>query len=89
MIAIWAAILAVAGVGVSRLTLNHDMLEWFPEGDPNHTATHFINDRLGGSVSMELLVDTGRENGFHEPELLKRIGSFNERIRANKRAVYV
>jgi len=70
---IWAGVLVVAATGLPKVVLGHHMLEWFPENDPIYVATHVLNDDLGGAVSFELLVDTGRENGFKDPDFLRRI----------------
>ena len=83
VLATWAALVAVSLLGMSRIHLGHDMLEWFPNGAPMHTAMHFMNDEFGGAVSYELLVSTGVENGLHEPaqlEKLEEVQRFLERF---------
>jgi predicted RND superfamily exporter protein len=66
-----SAVLAVSIVGITRLEFRYDPLSWFPEADPLRVGTEFIDTRMQGSFSLEFLVDTGRENGLHDPELLK------------------
>jgi predicted RND superfamily exporter protein len=73
VVAAWAALLLFSAAGLTRLTLNHHMLEWFPAGDATKEATIFLNEKMGGAASLELLIATGRENGFHEPELLRKL----------------
>jgi len=73
VIAVWAVILIGACVGLTRLVLGHHMLEWFPKRDPIYQATTLLNEELGGGVSYELLVVSGEENGFHDPELLSKV----------------
>ncbi len=78
----WTALLLGSGVGLARLTLNHHMLEWFPAGDATKEATIFLNEKMGGAASLELLVATGRNNGFHEPELLRKLDRIQRDLEA-------
>jgi predicted RND superfamily exporter protein len=75
-----SATLLFAIVGITRLTFSYEPLKWFPENDPVRIATEFVNAELGGSVSLEILVDTGRENGLHEPSMLKRLDELSQRV---------
>ncbi|MFQ5415693.1 MAG: RND family transporter, partial [Myxococcota bacterium] len=74
-----SAILIFAIVGITRLSFSYDPISWFPKDDPIRIATEFVNAEIGGSVSLEVLVDTGEENGLHEPSLLKRLDELGRR----------
>jgi predicted RND superfamily exporter protein len=74
-----SAILLVAIAGITRLTFSYDPTSWFPSEDPVRIATEFVNAELGGSISLEVLVDTGKENGLHEPSLLKGLEELTDR----------
>lgn len=65
-----AALLALSGWGASRLELSQDELRWFPEHEPLRTATELIDRELRGVMSIEVLIDSHRENGLHDPEML-------------------
>jgi predicted RND superfamily exporter protein len=72
-----AALTLLAGVGLRWIAYEHDPMTWFPEDDPIRTSTRVIDREMGGTLSLEVVVDTGRENGLHEPELqraLERLG---------------
>jgi predicted RND superfamily exporter protein len=79
VLAFMSAILFFAIVGITRLTFSYDPVRWFPEEDPVRVATEFVNAELGGSVSLEVLVDTGVENGLHAPSLLRRLDALGDR----------
>jgi predicted RND superfamily exporter protein len=68
-----AGLLCVALLGVSLLRFSHNPITWFPEDDPFRRSVAILNDELRGGIFMELLVDTGRENGLQDPEVLKRM----------------
>ena len=73
VLGVWLSLIAVSIVGLFRVQLGHNMLEWFPAEEPVYQATHFLNDHFGGAMSYEMLVDTDSENGLHEPEMLERL----------------
>jgi predicted RND superfamily exporter protein len=66
-------VLALSFAGTTRLSFSHDVMKWFPEDAPLRVATEFMNERLGGAMPMELVVESGRENGLYQPELLNRL----------------
>jgi len=73
VVGISALLVAVAATGASRLRFANDYLLWFPTGEPLVEATRLIDRELRGSVTLEAVLATGRENGLHAPELLRRI----------------
>ncbi|MBW2401430.1 MAG: MMPL family transporter [Deltaproteobacteria bacterium] len=73
VVAFMSAILLFAIVGITRLGFSYDPISWFPPDDPIRIATELVNAELGGSVSLEVLVDTGEENGLQEPSMLDRL----------------
>jgi predicted RND superfamily exporter protein len=68
-----AGLLCAALLGASLLRFSHDPIAWFPEDNPFRLSADILNRELTGAVFMELLVDTGRENGLQDPEILKRM----------------
>jgi predicted RND superfamily exporter protein len=66
-------LLCAALLGASLLRFSHNPIEWFPEGHPFRESVDLMNREFRGGVFMELLVDTGRENGLQDPEILKRM----------------
>jgi predicted RND superfamily exporter protein len=73
VIGVSALLLAVAAVGASRLRFFNDYMTWFPAHEPLVSATRLVDEELRGSVTLEAVVDTGRTNGLHDPELLRRL----------------
>ncbi len=73
VVLVWSGVLAVAGLGAAQLRFSHEPLSWFPEENPFRVASELVNERLRGSMFLELLVDTGVENGLHEPDVLRRM----------------
>jgi len=59
------------------LRVSSDPTSWFPEDHPYRVASDVLSERFGGTSSIELLLDTGRENGLHEPAIMSRIESLD------------
>jgi hypothetical protein len=69
-----AALLVLVGLdGVSRVRFSHDGLRWFPENDPLRIAAELVDRELGGASGLEIVVDTGVQNGLSDPETMNRI----------------
>ncbi len=74
------AVLGVSGIimiasvaGASAIRFSHNPLIWFPKDNEIRIATEEIDRELRGSMSLEVVIDTGRENGLYDPALLNRI----------------
>ncbi len=68
-----AVFVAFFAYGASLAKFSHRATDWFPKDDPIRVAALLIDDRLRGSMSLEVVLDTGRENGLHDPNVLSRI----------------
>jgi predicted RND superfamily exporter protein len=73
-------VVVVALLGFSRVTFEQNALEWFPDDDPIRRNIAITDTYMGGTSSIELLLDTGRENGLHEPEFQRRLDEFETRL---------
>lgn len=58
------------------LNFSHNIVTYFPKESPYRQNLNFIDKRLKGSITLELVLDTHRENGLHEPDMLDRIELF-------------
>lgn len=68
-----AALVAVALMGVFQLRLSHSPIKWFPEDNAYRISTDIMNEQMGGALFLEALIDTGVENGLHDPAVLQRM----------------
>lgn len=67
-------LLIVIGVlGALQIRFSHDGLSWFPETDRLHEDFRAIDENLGGSISLEVVVDTGEAGGLYEPKMMADI----------------
>ena len=67
------ALVVLAAVGMLRLRVSFDSLEWFPDDLPAKVATYKLDKTFGGSMGLELVLDTGRVDGLKDPKTLNAI----------------
>ena len=72
---ITAVVLVVALSGVREVRFSNEPLGYLFEDDEVRLAIETIDRRFEGISSVEILVDSGRENGLHEPDVLRRLES--------------
>ncbi len=81
-----AGIIALSGAGLMMVRFSHDVLRWFPKENPVRIATEKIDKELRGSIGLEVVVDTGKENGLYDYDLLKRLDNttaYLEKVRVD------
>ncbi len=66
----WFLLLGLCLIAISQLRPSHDPLRWFPTGSPVRDSMDLVNQEFGGATYVEIVVDSGRSNGLHEPDLL-------------------
>lgn len=76
------AITLAAAFSAAAVRFSHNAMTWFPEGEPVRESTEVIDQVNGGSVMLEITIDTGRENGLHQPEFLRRLDLATDHIPA-------
>ncbi|MDH3348562.1 MAG: efflux RND transporter permease subunit [Desulfobulbaceae bacterium] len=70
---IFGFIITIALYSALTVRFSHNISTWFPENSPIRIATNFLDSVNGGSVMLEALIDSGQENGFHNPDYLHRL----------------
>ena len=64
MITTITILLMIAGLGSAlQLRFSHNVLEWQPPSWECRQATERIDKIMGGTINIEIIVDTGKENG--------------------------
>ncbi len=68
-----AGVLCFFAYGITLVVFSHRATDWFPEDDPMRISALLLDDKLKGTMSLEVVLDTGRENGLLDPDVLARI----------------
>ncbi len=78
VVLISALLFVVAIAGITQLEFKHDVLKWFPESQPIRQATEHIDRDMGGTISVEVLVDSGEQEGLYDPELMASLAELQD-----------
>lgn len=74
MVSVGGVALFITSVALaSQLGFSHDALKWFPEDHPVRIAIQKTEDRMGGTMPIEVVIDTGKKGGATDPALLNKI----------------
>jgi hydrophobe/amphiphile efflux-3 (HAE3) family protein len=75
-----AVIGSIALFGAAQVRFSHQVLNWLPEGLKVRQSTEVIDRELKGSVVLEVILDTGKENGLYDREVLVSIDRLTSEI---------
>jgi len=67
----------------TQMRYSHNPLTWLPQDNEARMATEQIDKEMRGTISLELIIDTKKENGLYDYDLLKSIeetGKYAETI---------
>ena len=67
------AVSLLALSGVLELRVSQDTLSWFPPSDPMRESQELLDREFAGTTTLEVIVDSGSENGLYDPDFLKRL----------------
>lgn len=69
-------IFAIFFPAIFTLKFSHNVVRYFPDSMPYRHELNYIDQHLKGTITLELVLDTGRENGLHDPRILNQIEMF-------------
>ena len=65
--------MVLALFAITSIRYSHNPLTWFNKTNEIRIATETIDKELRGSISLEIIIDTKKENGLYDYELLKKL----------------
>ncbi len=68
-----ACIIAGAAYSAFSVKFSHNSLTWLPASTAIRQSTEFIDRVNGGTIMLDVIIDSGRPNGMQNPDLLHRI----------------
>lgn len=66
-------LIVLAILGALQTSFSHNGLIWFPEDDRIRSDFNAIDQKLGGSISLDVVVDTQVAGGLYDPTMLAEI----------------
>jgi hypothetical protein len=75
---------------ISRLKFSSNIIHYFPDDHPCKIALNKVEDLFEGTITIEVIVDTGRENGIYEPAFMRKLETMEKKIAGLKNTdIYV
>ncbi len=78
-------IVLLFSAGIPRLRFSHNLIAWLPADLPVRVATQVIDNNLKGSVALEVILDTGSENGLYDRDVLLAMESLGTELETFKK----
>ncbi len=76
------SIVLAMGIGILRIHTEGSMLEYFKKGSDIRESAEFLDERLGGISSTEVVI-YGKRDTFKDPEILEKIERLQELANAH------
>ena len=73
IIALFILLTVLAAMGASQLHFEHNALKWFPEDSVVRQDTELIDQTMCGTVSFDVVIDTGKADGLYEPGFIEAL----------------
>lgn len=71
-----ALLIAVSLWGASYINVESNFLESFKKDSEIHMSATHIDETLGGTSSLQAIIDTGKDGGAKEPAFLRKLATF-------------
>ena len=84
-----AAVIVLVTLGVFRIELNDNFLEYFDDSYDFRRATDFVKDNLGGWDLIEYGLESGEPGGINDPEYLGTVERFADWFRRQPKVIHV
>ena len=68
-----AVVICVSVAFAAQIRFSHHPLGWFPQSNSIRVASEKLDQEMRGTLSLEVVIDTARENGLYDPEILNRL----------------
>jgi len=66
-------LMAITIALATQMRYSHNPITWLPQSNEARVATEQIDREMRGTISLELIIDTKKENGLYDYALLKSI----------------
>lgn len=70
VIGVFSVLLVLGITGAARLRFEHNALKWFPKDSQIRLATEAIDREMRGTVSFDVVIDTGKADGLYDPDFI-------------------
>jgi len=82
VLCLFLALIIVVGFSIPKLHFSHNELDYFTEDSDFMRQVRLIEAKTGGFRALELLIDTQREKGIIDHDLLQAMEQLNTRLKS-------
>ncbi len=84
IIGIFVALVVGSIVAAMNIDVNSDPFDYFPADSRLNAAADFLEEKVGGALPVEVIIDSRKEGGFKDPEWLKKAEALQQWILAKQ-----
>ncbi len=81
VLAVGAALMVVAAMGISRIEVYHNPVEWLAEDYPARVEIERLDHHVGGTAQVNVVIEADGERGLRDLDLLQRLERFDKHVR--------
>ena len=70
-------LISIGVVASASLTLSHHPLKWFSKDNINRVSSEVIDKQMNGSVTIEVIIDKAKKDGWKSPTELKKLNKLS------------
>jgi len=80
LMAAFAVLFLLSAIGLSQLNVNSSLVSEFRPSDPIRQADITLNEHFSGTNSLDIMIDSGKQDGVLEPEFLTGLANLQQRV---------
>jgi len=80
ILAAFVLLVIISGYGLTQLSVNSSLVSEFRPSDPIRQADTVLNAHFSGTNSLDLMLDTGKQDGVLEPDFLAGIEKLQKAV---------
>lgn len=71
-------VIALCAIGIKDITVDTEFSKQFAEDTPIRKSSDFVEKNIGGTISIEIIIDSKEKSGVNNPILMKDVDKFSE-----------
>lgn len=71
-------IIVLCGIGIKDITVDTEFSKQFAEDTPIRINSDFVEKNIGGTISIEIIIDSKEKSGINTPELMRDVDKFSD-----------
>lgn len=75
-------LMIVCFTGAMQLSFSHDPVKWLPDDSEGRLAIEYIDGRVGGTVPVEIIIDSGHEGGVKEAAFMIKLDALVQELQS-------